>query len=152
MVRPAFENLDPELWLHRRRAENTVCIFHSSVGVGAPILEALGELEEGERPTQRTLTFKPRARPKPLRKLQLKLVDSTDELRVMNITVHDEAVTIQMTPFGLDVFRDAINSWLNGSEDFSVSSQSADLSRKKLGPLDRSSLELWFWGPSYYAP
>jgi hypothetical protein len=57
-----------------------------------------------------------------------------------------------MTNRGLDLLLGAVARWLEGAEDFSVCPRHSDLKSKDLGPLDHSSVELWFWGPGYAGP
>jgi hypothetical protein len=121
MVRPAFENLDVDLWVHQHRlgvAEPSVCLFHDSRDSGAQILEAIAELDGDARPAQKTITFKPCSRPGALHKLKLKLDSICDDLKVMHIGFDCDTVTISMTDEGLLLLKSALATWLNGGEDF----------------------------------
>lgn len=155
MVKKSFENLEVEFWVHPSKlgfAQSSLCIFHDTLNTGAPVLEALKELQ-GERGfARRTLTFKPCSRNRPLRKLQLSMVPERDALRVMNIRHDADTATIEMTHHGLVLLIDAMENWLAGAEDFGVSPRQSSLKTKHLGELDKTSIELWFWGPVYKSP
>lgn len=155
MVKPAFTGIDVQVWRSRKKFKGTepyICLFHESRELGMPILEVLRELEVSELPARRTLTFTTRQQPERFRKMQLVLVDSTEDLRVMHVSCAEDAVVVQLTLLGLDVFREGLQAWFKGSEDFCVSVDQASLKRKQLGRLDRASGELWFWGPGYAGP
>jgi len=156
MVFSPFVNLEVEVWRHFGPrlgiTDWALCFYHHSETFGAPLLDALSQLEESDRPGQRVLTFRSNSRKASIEKLQLQLVDPTVDLRVMHVAATENSATMQMTPLGLEVFRDALNSWLNGAEDFGVCARHVDLRRHELGALDRRCAEIWFWGPGYVAP
>ena len=155
MVYPAFANLEVEFWLHRGRlgiTEPSLCLFHSSVADGTPILDALRELSEESCPAQRALTFAPNSRECQLKKLTVRLTARRDDLKIMHIGHETDVAFIETTPEGLQLLIDALETWLAGAEDFGVSPRLSGLSSKNLGELDRKSGELWFWGPDYVAP
>jgi hypothetical protein len=155
MQKPTFQDLAVECWLHRGKigvAARTLCFFHSSVELGAPILDALRELKEETCSNQRMVSFDPCKRRLAFRKLRLHMVESREELRVMNVRGQGETAAIEMTSVGIDVLADGFTSWLNGAEDFGVSPRDSALHRKELGALDCESWEVWFWGPSYLGP
>lgn len=155
MVKPAFADIDVQVWLHRGRlgtTERSVCVFHASTGLGSAIAEALQELETDKRPAKRTLTFNTHAKAQHIEQMQLQLLDATEALRVMHIAATKQRATIRLTPLGLDVLRQGLSTWLAGGEDFGISPRHAQLRRKELGVLDLDSLELWFWGPGYVGP
>jgi len=120
--------------------------------LGAPILEALQELDAGEVPQQRVVTFRSGQRRTSIQKLKLQLIEPTAEMRVMHMLVDNDVATIEVTSLGLDVLRDAFQTWLAGAEDFCVSSRNANIRRHLLGVLDNACGELWFWGPGYSEP
>jgi hypothetical protein len=103
-------------------------------------------------PAQRRLTFASCERESPLSKLTLKCITESINLRVMHIAFEGEAATIEMTAHGLELLKEAFDAWLNGGEDFGVSPAISPLGLKEMGPLDRQSGELWFWGPHYAGP
>ena len=80
--------------------------------------------------------------------LRLRLVSTREELRVMNIASGGQNLTIEMTDLGLQLVRNAMSAWLSGAEDFGVSPDSANVKRREFGSLDKTSGELWFWGPT----
>lgn len=155
MVKPNFLNLNAELWLHRHRlgrSQLSLCLYHSAEQIGLPILEALAELQSDGSSSQRTLTFKATDRAGCITTLRLLLVPDHEDLHVLNVASENEIATIQMTDIGLPLIRDAVRSWLDGGEDFGVSAQHSDLKPRQLGKLDRTSGELWYWGPTYISP
>lgn len=99
-------------------------------------------------PAQRILTFKPTQKKKGISKLRLQIVLPSDELRVINIACTPGTAAIVMTAKGLEVLREAIVAWLNGGEDFGIHARNSDLKKREFGALDKSSGELWFWGPT----
>jgi hypothetical protein len=155
MVKPTFANLEIDLWVHRGKlgiTEPSLCLFHDSLEIGSPILDALHELRNEIRPAQRTLTFARCSRAQTLSNLRLKVVSSRDDLRVMSIRRDSDVATIEMTDEGLSVMIEAFMSWLDGAEDFGVSPRKSTMKPRALGRLDRESGELWFWGPGYSGP
>jgi hypothetical protein len=155
MVKPGFENLAVDFWVHPGKlglTQPSLCFFHDEVQVGTPLLDALTELKGQTNPTRRTLTFKACSRKQALRKLTLMLVPGREDLRVMNIQHDADAGTIEMADAGLALMTDAVASWLAGAEDFGVSPRHSSLNPKLFGKLDKASGELWFWGPGYNAP
>jgi hypothetical protein len=155
MVKPNFLNLDAELWLYPRRLGRlplSLCLYHSAKQIGLPILEALAELQSEGSSSKRKLTFKATPRAGCITTLRLLLVPDHEDLHVLNVASESESATIQMTDIGLPLVRDAVRSWLEGGEDFGVSAQHSGLRPDQLGTLDRTSGELWFWGPNYVSP
>lgn len=155
MVYRNYSNLEVDFWVHRGKlgtTEPSLCLFHGSVSMGAPVLHALRELQDAGCPAQRLLTFTRASRRGALTSLRLRLVPGRDELRVMNIRRDSDAATIEMTDSGLVLLIHAVTSWLAGAEDFGVSPSHATLKKKDLGKLDQKSGELWFWGPGYGGP
>jgi hypothetical protein len=112
----------------------------------------LDELEREGCPSRRTATFRPCERKSVITKLKAKLVAESEELQLMHISCDGDGATVEMTAAGLGVIRTAVESWLQGSEDFGVHPQSSRLPKRSLGKRDRTSAEIWFWGPCYYAP
>lgn len=76
------------------------------------------------------------------------LVLPRDELRAMHIAWEGGTATIEMTATGLTVLHKAVTTWCNGGEDFCVHPRHAGRAKHELGLLDKSSGELWFWGPT----
>jgi len=151
MAKPQFQQIDVKCWRHTGKlgtAAPAVCVFRREADLGPAILEALDELRGEIPPSQRLLTFRPSGRKRCLSTLRLRLVPAREELRVMNIACDPATVTIEMTELGLQLVRDAVNSWCNGGEDFCVSPESANLKRREFGSLDKASGTLWFWGPT----
>ena len=61
MIKPAFENVDADLWVHPGKlglAEPSVCLYHDSRDSGAQIRDAISELGECAYRDRRTITFK----------------------------------------------------------------------------------------------
>lgn len=155
MVRPAFEDVDVDLWVHPRKlgvTQPSVCLFHDRPDAGVQIFDALVELAGETRPAQRTITFKACLRPYALHKMRLKIESIGDDLKVMHVGLDCDSVTITMTDEGLLLLKNALTNWLVGGEDFGVSPGHSDLKPKDLGNLDKESGELWFWGPGYAGP
>ena len=155
MVKPAFENLQIDLWVHQGTlgiAQPSLCVFHDDPTVGTQLLEALKELQDDTCPAQRVLTFRASSRKSALLKLKLKLVADHEDLKVMHVGRDRDTAVIEMTAEGLSLLTDAFARWLAGGEDFGVSPTSSSLKRKEFGRLDRESGELWFWGPWYAGP
>jgi hypothetical protein len=152
MAQPYLTDLNVQCWEHPGKlglATPTVCLLHANVELGRAILGALDELS-GDSPSsaKRTLTFQPSSRKKSISKMRLLFVPSRHELRVLHIACDPGEVTIEMTEVGLEVLRKGVAAWCNGSEDFGVSARHSDLKKRELGALDKSSGELWFWGPT----
>jgi len=155
MVKPAFQNLEVDLWVHPRKlgiAQPSVCLFYDRFEEGVQILEALAELVNAARPAQRTITFKPCLRPHALGKLKLMLESIGHDLKIMHIGLDRDTATIEMTDQGLSLLKNALGTWLAGGEDFGVSPRHGALKPKVVGKLDKESGELWFWGPGYAGP
>ena len=155
MVKPEFENLAVDFWVYPGKlgtARPSLCLFHDTPRLGTELLDALRELENSTCPAQRTLTFRRCSRQRPLLKLRFAVVPERDDLKIMSIRCDVETAVIEMTAEGLSLMVDSVTSWLAGAEDFGVSPDRSSFNRKQLGKLDRESAELWFWGPSYYAP
>ena len=155
MVKPSFVNLDVECWMHPAklgRSQPALCLYHASNQIGRPILDVLDELQADENSSQRVLTFKPSKRKGGITKLCLLLIPECDDLRVMNIAADNATATIQITAIGLQLICKAVTTWLNGGEDFGAHARHPDRKPRELGRLDRTSGELWFWGPTYLTP
>lgn len=155
MVTPRYANLDIEFWEHQQKlgfSEPALCLFHDKPQAGTPILDALKHLRTLGCPAKTTLTFAPSNRQSALAKLSLLFVPLRAELRVMNIRREAQAATIETTDQGLDLLIKALARWLDGTEDFCVGPRHSDVNPQALGALDRSSGELWFWGPGYTGP
>ena len=155
MVKPAYENLSIDFWVHTGKlglTQPSLCLFRDAVQVGTPLLDALTELNGQACPARCTLTFKACTRSQALRKLTLMLFPEREDLRIMNIQCDADTGTIEMADVGLALMTDAVASWLAGAEDFGVSPRHSSLNPKQFGKLDKASGELWFWGPGYYAP
>ena len=155
MVKPTFAKLEIDFWVHHGKlgiTQSSLCLFHESVAVGLPVLDALNELTNETWPAQRKLTFVKCSRKRALSSLRLLVVPRREDLKVMNIRYDADAATIEMTDIGLRVLIHAITTWLNGGEDFGVSPRRSTLSPKDFGKLDHESCELWFWGPGYTDP
>jgi hypothetical protein len=155
MIKPAFENVDADLWVHPGKlglAEPSVCLYHDRRDSGAQIRDAISELGECAYGDRRTITFKACPRPRAFRKLKMKFDAVGDDLKVMHISIDRETATIIMTDDGLALLKSALQTWLDGGEDFGVSPRQSGLKPKAFGKLDRESGELWFWGTGYLGP
>jgi len=150
-MKPHFQNLSIDCWQHTRLgiSEVSFCLHHSSVELGQPLLAALEELLTQPLPVQRTLSLRPSNRKQSLTTIRLRLVDPRDNLQVMHIHSAENALIIEMTSKGHELVRQAISTWLSGSEDFGISPLRAKLKKSDYGALDKASAELWFWGPDW---
>jgi hypothetical protein len=150
MTKPAFDNIEVECWRHTRlgRAYVSLCVFQSAIDRGRPLLQALDELQAEAPYARRAVTFKTWKRKRAISTLRLRLVPPRSDLHVMNIAFEKGTATIQMTATGLQLLRKDIEIWCSGGEDFGVAPHHADCQRHELGELDKSSAELWFWGPT----
>lgn len=154
-MKPEFSNLKIDFWVHPGKlgfSQPTLCLFHDSLEIGAPILTALHELKNETLPAQRKLTFVACSRKRPLLSLRLVAVPNSEDLQVMSIRYESDTATIEMTEAGLELVINAFNSWLQGAEDFGVYPDQSTRKSQPPGKLDRQSGELWFWGPSYTCP
>lgn len=155
MVMPQYSNLEIDFWIHDGKlglSAPTLCLFHDSPQHGTAILDALNELLNGSCPAQRTLTFANCERASALSNMRLLYVPEREELLVMNIRHRRPSATIEATAEGLKLLITAFTEWHVGGEDFGVCPRRSDFKQKQLGQLDRSSIELWFWGPRYAGP
>ena len=155
MVKPAFEDLKVDFWVHPGTlgmAQPSICLYHDRLTDGSPILDALAELSSDPPQTQRTITFLPCARPRFLRRLKLKLEPISNDLRIMSIGFDHDTATICMTEVGLGLLKNSLASWHAGSEDFGVTPRHGVEDKKELGRFDIESGEFWFWGPFYFGP
>jgi len=155
MAKLAFENVDADLWVHPGKlgvVQPSVCLFHGSRDAGAQILDAISALSGDARPAQRTITFRTCLRPRPLRKLKMKLDSIVDDLKIMHIGFDRDTATINLTDEGVSLLKSALQTWVDGGEDFGVSPRNSALKPKAFGKLDMESGELWFWGPGYAGP
>ena len=155
MPKPDFVQMDVQCWMHPGKfgvTEPTICLHHRAAELGRPIIQALDELSTETPPSSRMLTFLPSSQKHVLTAIPLRCVATRNELRLVHISCRQETVTVEMTQVGLDVLRDALTAWFLGQEDFRVSPRHAKLNRDEWGPLDKSSGELWFWGPGYAGP
>jgi hypothetical protein len=151
MSKPQIQNIGITCWEHAGKlglTEPTICIWRSRVDLGQSLLLAVDQLSRAELPAHRSLTFKSSDRRRNITKIDLKVVPLREELRVMNIARNGQLATIEMTPDGLLLLLDAFRTWTAGGEDFGVSPRHSRLRKHELGLLDRSSGELWFWGPT----
>jgi len=49
MVKQNFSNLEIDFWVHSRKlgtSQPSLCLFHDSIQIGSPILDALNELKD----------------------------------------------------------------------------------------------------------
>lgn len=152
MVKPAFRDVDVELWKSRVSLDpryQSICLHHRQKQIGIPILEALCELDPVKRPDQRMLTLVACDKADVATSLRLVLCHESESLRVMNISLRDRTVQIEMTMHGVLIFKRALTRWFEGGEDFGVSPEDGPFNRKDLGRSDLESYDLWFWGPTY---
>jgi hypothetical protein len=151
MSKPYFQEIDVECWRQTglRRREWSVCLrqLQPERAVG-PFLLALNELVSEGPGARRALTFKPCDRRRAITKARLSLHAPTPELRVMCVTCNGDAMSLELTPAGLESLRDGLNGWIGGAEDFCVAPEHGVRNWKALGPRDRESLDIWFWGPT----
>jgi hypothetical protein len=150
-MQPYFTNLNVECWKHNGKlgfSPLAICLYHDRVESGRAILTAIDELSAEPPPAKRTITIRPSPRKKCITTLRLLLVEPRDDLRAMHIAYESGAATIELTTIGLAALREAIDCWCNGGEDFGVSPSRAEIKKREFGALDKSSGELWFWGPT----
>jgi hypothetical protein len=151
MPKRNLESIDVACWRHATKlghSEPTICVHHRAVELGLPLLNAIDELVTSGTPAKRLLTFLGTARKQCITHFRLKVSPERSELKVMFISCENGAATIELTPRGLLLVRRAVEQWLAGGEDFCVSPEHSELKPRELGPLDKASGELWFWGPS----
>ncbi len=150
-----FSELPIEAWIHRGqlgKSTSSLCLYRKSADLGAPIDDALNELGSSEPPQSRSLRFAQCQRHNAISLLQLRVVPPSSSLQVMKISFEAKLAIVEMTEVGLRLMIQAVERWLSGAEDFSVSPQHAHLKKHDLGTGDRDSAELWFWGPGYHGP
>jgi len=113
---------------------------------------AIEEIEATDPPARRKITFRPCKRRRSCSTLRLLLSPESDELRQMHISITGSTATVEMTPKGLQEFRQAVIDWRDGGDDFCLSPTWKRNKRRELGGKDLASGELWFWGPYYAGP
>lgn len=145
-MRKQFEKLDVECWEHRggrlglRRPY--ICLQAAQEACDR-LLAAVNELAAEDAPSKRTLTTKNCRRSHACTKIRLLLAAPSDALEEMSFTIERGTAVLEFTPAGLKAFQDAVLTWRNGGEDFSVQP-----SRKARGQKDKRSGEVWFWTPN----
>jgi hypothetical protein len=142
--------LNVECWVYPGklgRSEPSICLFHATKEAEMPMLEALSSLRNGDAPRECSFAFADAKRERSITKLIVRVLPPSDELHVMCIEHAGSKGTIEVTDVGLELLITAVGAWLTGSEDFGVSPEHCGRRRKRLGPRDRESGELWFWGP-----
>ena len=141
-----FENIAIQCWEHTANRRFGVqppfiCLQADPKACGV-MLMLLDELMGLRPPAQRVLTLKPSDRPTACSKIRFALSAVSDELTEMSLTRESETAICELTSSGLSRFRDAVESWQNGGEDFFVRpSKHCD------GIKDGRSGEIWFWTP-----
>lgn len=156
MVQPYLQSLPVDCWRHRGRlgvAEVNLCLFHDRCDAGIePLLRVADELEREGPGARRTVGVRPCGRPHPVTQLKLSLHAVSPELRVMCVDCDAGIGRIDLTPIGLAAWRDAIGAWSQGMEDYGLAPRHGESDRRRLGDKDRTSAEIWFWGPGYHGP
>jgi len=151
-VKPAFANLTFRLWQHDCRLGEslpTLCI-QGAANDATGLLAAIDELAQETPPAARTLTTRGHDKPNAVTKIRLGLVAESGELRQMFLGCEGSTAHLEFTLQGLESFRQAVDLWMNGAEDFSIhphgSRKARDIKRHDvLGQKDLDSGELWFW-------
>ena len=150
-----LQNIKIECWQHVGRLgtnEPSICMYRDNAESCGPLLIAIGEVESGGPPAKRKLMFQPCQRPRECNTLQLILSSESDELRQLQVAVDDGTVTLEVTSRGLQLFKQAVEAWRDGAEDFGLSPTWERSRKRELGTRDLASGELWFWGPYYDGP
>jgi len=151
MSKPYLQQIAVECWEHPCKlghSQPTVCLFHNEVDLGRPILIAFDELQAEGPPAQRAISFKPSSRRRCLLHMKLRLVPSSEGIRVLHIRCDNATAVLEMTEIGLQLLRSSVAKWCSGFEDFGIAPDHAGVTKRQLGPQDTSSGELWFWGPT----
>ena len=152
-VKAYFQDLDIQCWEPRHEGTPpSLCLFVSQPDSCGPLLRALDELESAGPPAKRTLTLKPCDRRRRCSTIRLILSIESDDLRQMNVARQEDSASIEITSEGLQQFRNAVQTWHDGADDFGISPTWDRKRKRELGDKDLSSLELWFWGPYYAGP
>ena len=139
-----LENLQIDCWLHTGRAlgrvQPCICMRAESARAGL-VLRAVNELSRERAPARRKLTFHSK-RKDAFHSLYLRFSPASSELRKLCVEVEGGAPILEFTPAGLAEVTSALETWINGGEDFGLhpTGKPSDLGRK-----DTSSGELWFW-------
>lgn len=143
MVQSHFREVSLQCWEHRGSRLGTkppfVCLQEDSTACEV-VISVIDELEAAGPPARRTLTLRPSRCPRPCGGIRFILSLPTADLREMCIAVNGDLATFEFTPDGLRRFRQAVNLWKQGQEDFSVHP-----SRTAQGAKDLDSGEVWFW-------
>jgi hypothetical protein len=147
-VRRQYQSLDIQCWEHTgsRLGVNRpfLCLQADSAACDV-LLSALDELSAEGASARRMLTLKPCHRQKACSTIRLLLSAASDELKQMSLTKDQSTAVFEFTLAGLMMFREAIETWRNGGEDFSV--KPATRRKAEVGKKDLASGEVWFWTP-----
>ena len=150
-----LQNINLECWHHLGRlgvSEPSICLFRADTESCDPLLVAIDEVEQAGAPSKRKLSFQASDRENSCVAIRLILSPESDELRQMCISLNDSTVEIDVTPRGLNLLKEAVTVWREGSEDFGLAPTWERNRRRELGTKDLNSGELWFWGPYYNGP
>ena len=144
MVKKQFEDVDVQCWEHHANRRFGVkppfiCLKAGPVECDV-ILLLLDELASLPVPSQRVLTLKHNDRSKSCSRIRFSVSPVNHELTEMSLTIHPPTAEFEFTLAGLIKFQNAVQSWRNGSEDFSVRP-----SRNSHCIKDKQSGEIWFW-------
>lgn len=143
-----FQNLAIECWQHAGPrlgvADRALCLLAEPDAI-RELLTAVDEIAANVPPAKRALTFKPCGRKKSCTRIKLVLLPESDDLREMSATRAGEIATLEFTPAGLQRFRRAVESWMNGGEDFSVHPCIEKRNGREAPAKDLQSMEVWFW-------
>ncbi len=143
-----FQDLPIDCWMQTGLAggERVSLCMRGEPEAIAVILEAIAELAAEDPPTRRTVTLRSSKRRKSCDVIQLRYSVESESLRQLFIRREQRKAILEFTPAGLEPIREAIAGWHAGGEDFCIAPSGQDDRKRQLGPRDRESLDLWFWG------
>lgn len=105
------------------------------------MLKAVNELVLEDAPATRKLTLQSERRDA-FPTFRLRLSPASSELRKLAVTIENDTPTLEFTPSGLADVTSALESWMEGNEDFSLHPRGI---KSELGLKETESGELWFW-------
>lgn len=133
-----------DCWIHAGRGLGRnppyICVSADSHGAGI-LLKAVHELALEDAPATLKLTLRSERRDS-FQSFRLRLLPASNELRKLAVTVDNQTPTLEFTTSGLGDLTSALESWMEGHEDFSLHPRGR---KSEMGAKDMNSGELWFW-------
>jgi hypothetical protein len=149
MVYAKFQDVAIQCWEHTAprlgRARPFICLQAAAAACDILLL-ALDELAAEGVPSSRKMTLAASNRKRHCTKIRLLLSPATEAIRQMSLTKNGDVATFEFTRAGLPVFRDAVELWKGGGEDFSIHPRTDR--KQEFGEADKASGEVWFWTPN----